>query len=248
MLVINSTENRNPDQGLGRPENEVKKPAHQRHIYFKDASPQELLELRKMRSFHNFGDGESTFFDDHKEKGFFYLNAGYVKVVCRRGNQTEIVRIAGAGDLIGYSRWNSVVGQYGMVALSPVIVSFFKLDEFLRLQERSPYLSAEIARWLMNLVTIQERHIFSMKFRTAKERVASTLHYLRKNFGEAIGGCNPAVSLPIDRKTLADLCGVAVEVLSRVLGELEQEKLILRQGRSIIVTNPDQLYVVGSFK
>lgn len=168
-------------------------------------------------------------------------------MICSKRNEYDVIRIAGANDLIGFARWFSPVGRYGMVALSDVTASYFKKEDFTRLQEKSAYIANEVVRWLMNILTYQENRIVSLTERTARERVASVLDDLYKRFGKSIGSSNFLRSVPIDRKTLADLSGVAVEVLSRVLSELESEKVITRQGRLIVVADAKGLEKAAGF-
>jgi CRP-like cAMP-binding protein len=128
-----------------------------------------------------------------------------------------------------------------MVSLSKLTMSFFRRDDFVKLKRESPYIAHEVIQWLMNVLVAQEDRIYTLKNSTARGRVSGTLEGLRRRFGQSIGGNNSVLAAPIDRKTLADLSGVAIEVLSRVLRDLEDEKIIRRDGRIIVIINPTAL-------
>lgn len=205
--------------------------------YFSNASVEDLKELNSICDLRQFRDGQTVYLNEPGNEGFYYIHSGYVKVICSKRGELSVVRIAGANDLVGFARWFSPIGRYGMVALSEVTASYFRKEDFVRLQERSAYIANEVIRWLVDVLTYQESRIYSLTGRPARERVASALIDLYKRFGKSIGGSNCLKSVPVDRKTLADLSGVALEVLSRILGELESESVIKRQGRLIVVTD-----------
>lgn len=212
-----------------------------RNSYFADASPEELEALTRIRTVHYFPEGKRVPVGGPENDGFYYIHDGYVRFVQCRSEGEETIRIAGPRDLIGYARWLSTAGRYNMVTMSNVTASFFKRDEFLRLQSQSAYLANEVVRWLMTILTSQEQRILSLKEKSAKGRVIGTLSILHQRFGRTIGGNNSVVAAPIDRKTLADLSGVAVEVLSRVLSELEEDGVISRRGRVIVIVDTHRL-------
>lgn len=215
--------------------------------YFKDANASELRDLNSMRVECEFRDGQTVPLNEPGNEGFFYIHSGYVKIVYSHRGELSVVRIAGANDLVGFARWWGPAGRYKMVALSEVTASYFRREDFSRLQEKSAYITNEVIRWIMEVLTYQETRTFSLSAQTAKERVAFALSDLYKRFGQSIGGSNFRKSVPVDRKTLADLSGVALEVLSRILSELESENLIKRQGRLIIVTDAQGLERVAGF-
>lgn len=208
--------------------------------YFSEASAKDLNELNRIRRIVHFRDGEKISFVLQGVEGFYYLHEGYVKVICERESEVDSVRIAGPYDLIGFARWYDFKNIYGAVALAPVAASFFPKDDFLGLIGGN-YLASEVNRWLMNILVVQEERITALKQSAAKARVACTLNVLYRQFGNAIGGNQNANSAPVDRKTLADLAGVAIEVLSRTLKEFERDGIIERKGRTIIVRDKEAL-------
>lgn len=211
------------------------------YSYFAGAPEDEFVELERIRTIHHFKDGKRIPFTFDGRVGFYFLHQGYVKVIGGAKNETKLIRIAGPGDLLGYARWLAPEGNYGFVSLSNVTVSFFAKDDFLKLQERSPFLTSEVIHWLTKVLLAHESRIFSLTNSNAKVRVAGALYELRKSFGNSIGGSDAAAATPIDRKTLAELCGVANEVLSRVLGDFEKDGIIVRNGRVIVIADIEGL-------
>lgn len=209
--------------------------------YFSKASDSEIAELENMRKVFVFKEKQRLPMSNDDEIGFYYIHDGYAKFIFKKSDNSQIIRIVGPDDLIGFARWFNSSSGYSMVTTSNVTVSFFKKDSFMELQYKSPYIATETTRWLMRVLSSQEEHIYILKSTSARVRVSGTLFLLQKNFGSLIGGKKNNASASIDRKTLADLSGVVIEVLSRILGELENEKIIERQGRMIAIIDKKSL-------
>ncbi len=212
-----------------------------KYSYFSGASKEDRAALKRIRTIHHFKAGQSVTFNINNCDGFFYLHEGFTKVTYCRDNLREVIRIAGPNDIAGFARWHSRSGHYGLTTLSEVTASFFKKEDFLAIQNASDTLTSEVILWLMRVLISQEERLFSLKHSTAKTRIAGTLNELHHRFGKCIGGNNCIIAAPIDRKTLADLCGVAIEVLSRTLSEFEKAEIIKREGRIIIIENSTAL-------
>jgi CRP-like cAMP-binding protein len=209
--------------------------------YFSDGGEKLLKELGRIRTVLQFKEGQQVPFAWHGHEGFYYLHEGYGKVIYKRAGGSDAIRIAGPNDLVGFARWYGLSAHYGMISLSNLTTSFFRKDDFLKMKSESSYLADEVIQWLMKVLITQEDRIYALKNSTARGRVSGTLASLRRRFGQSIGGNNSVLAAPIDRKTLADLSGVAIEVLSRVLRDLEDEKIIRREGRVIVIINPEAL-------
>jgi CRP-like cAMP-binding protein len=209
--------------------------------YFSGGGEKLLKELGRARTVIQFKEGHQIPFAWHGHEGFYYLHEGYGKVTYKRASGSDAIRIAGPNDLVGFARWYGLTAHYGMISLSNLTTSFFRKSDFLKITSKSSYLADEVIRWLMKVLITQEDRIYTLKNSTARGRVSGTLAGLRRSFGQSIGGNNSVLAAPIDRKTLADLSGVAIEVLSRVLRDLEDEKIIRRDGRIIVIIDPAAL-------
>ncbi len=164
-------------------------------------------------------------------KGFYCIQEGYVRLNYKSARTPKTVRISGPGNIVGLL--NSVSDLYTLTALEPVTACYFDLDIFFMLQSRITDLSKDIIKWLCELLIARDDLICALENKTAKGRIAALLISLVRKFSRK-GSDDSLEILPrIDRITLSELSGTAPETLSRVLTDLEKNKIIEKKGRAI---------------
>lgn len=93
---------------------------------------------------------------------------------------------------------------------------------------------------LLRIINLKDRRIVGLEHHSAKNRVASLLLSLIEKFGEP-SKHGTKLNVELDRKTMAGLAGTVVETFSRIITDLEDEKVILRERRKITVLNKEHL-------
>jgi CRP/FNR family transcriptional regulator len=188
-------------------------------------------EFQPIRKSYNFANGQNMPFKPNGRKGFYCIQSGYVRLNYKSGRTSKTVRISGPGNIVGLL--NSVSDLYTVTALEPVVACYFDLDIFFMLQSRIVNLSKDIIKWLCELLIVRDDLICALENKTAKGRIAALLISLASKFSRK-GPDNSLEILPkIDRTTLSELSCTAPETLSRVLTDLEKNKIIEKKGRSI---------------
>jgi CRP/FNR family transcriptional regulator len=157
-----------------------------------------------------------------------------------------VLRICGPGDLIGYDEDTPESVAYVPEAIDPVRVCQFEKKEFRALQQRSPRIGDGIIRTLCRMIRFKNERIQSLEVGSVKSRVALLLLSLNSKFGMPTRDGGSEINLEIDRKTIATLAGTVTETLSRTLSELEDEGLIRRENRKIILLSVSKLKKLNS--
>jgi len=170
--------------------------------------------------------------------GFYCLEKGYVRKFTELANGTTgILCIAGPGDLIGYQ----VDGEAGessrqAEALEKSSACFFMQDKFEQLQRDIPAISHSLVKVFARRLNSAYGHVLGLENHSVTSRVAALLFSLAEQSGVTTE-LGSRIRVKLDRDTMAKMAGTVTETFARVLTQLEKEKVILRQGRAIIITN-----------
>jgi CRP/FNR family transcriptional regulator len=177
--------------------------------------------------------GETIYFAGDTPLGLCCLLEGKVKIVKSNADgKDQIVRIASAGDILGYRALICGEGHNTTaVALGTVQICYIPKSEFLTLLETDQTLQVRIMRLLSEELRAAEDRLVTMAQKNLHQRVAETLLFLHQTFGFQADG--KTLDIPLRRNDIADLVGSAVESVSRVLSNFNQTGIIGIRGRKI---------------
>ena len=222
---------------------------------FSDLSEFWSIAIDELRAEQTWKAGEALSFrpqdgnaSQKSDLGFYCVRSGHLKLgVSPTDPESKPVRIGGPGDLVGYagpSKRQNSEPAYSAVALDSVSACFFRFDEFQDLQNSSTEVSNGLVRMLCRELEFKDERIIGLENHSVKNRVAALLHSLNSKFGSKNGKVS-RIDVKVDRRTLALLSGTVSQTLGRVLTELEDDKIILREGRSICVLDAQRLHQVA---
>lgn len=213
----------------------------QRHLSaFKSLQESICDSIDTIRELQAVAADQMISFNHNDLRGFYCIQSGHLKLGRENVQKSGVVRICGPGDLVGYETSTSLPSAQ---MIEDGKICFIKMEEFLKIQNAEPEVAASIVQALVKIIKIKDERIVGLENHSVKNRVASTLLSLVKKFGlQTKNGL--LIDAKIDRKTLAQLAGTVTESLARALTELEDDKIISRQGRSIFVLCKEKLQAV----
>src|SRR6266478_5318168 len=188
----------------------------------------------------NYNKGSMVFLQGSPADVMFLVLAGLVKVYCPRPDGTRIlVKLAGPGDLIGHVDYIDSRGHHAQVfeveALTKCSVALFtreyvikllqSLDHaaLLQMVERLNTAWSSMAQWFGTFL--------GMSFR---ERLEVVLNELGAKFG--VRDTRGVLLMPeLAHTDLADMIGSSRPMVSRLIAEMTEEHLLLRQGKQFIL-------------
>lgn len=181
--------------------------------------------------------GQNIFYEGTRPSGLHCISSGKVKVykIDHTGKE-QIVRLAKAGDILGYR--SLISGElYSSFAapLEDAVICTIPKEVFFELVEKNSTLSMRLMRLLSRELRSAEGRISNMAQKTVRERLAETLLMLAEFCGFEKDGATIDVSLT--REDLANIVGTATETVIRFLSEFKQDKSIDLKGRKIKVIN-----------
>jgi len=176
----------------------------------------------------------------------YCIRTGHVKLY-KTGNRSEdhVLRILGPGDTFGYRP---------LLANEPFAATAEAIDEaeicamprqvLMDLLEKSPSLAFEIMTRLSRELRISEDQLMNLAQRSVRQRAAQLLLMLAEGCGkETEEGIE--ISLPLQRKDMAQMIGTTPETFSRTLHDLADRNLIRLSRSEIVIRDRDGLVRVA---
>ncbi len=188
----------------------------------------------------NYNKGSMVFLQGSPADVMFWVLAGLVKVYCPRPDGTRIlVKLAGPGDLIGHVDYIDSRGRRAQVfeveALTKCSVALFTREHVIKLLQSLDH--AALLQMIERLNTAWSSMaqwfgtFLGMSFR---ERLEVVLKELGARFG--VRDTRGVLLMPeLAHADLADMIGSSRPMVSRLIAEMTEEGLLLRQGKQFIL-------------
>lgn len=218
---------------------------------FAQLSEDECKLVDQLRQFQVFQAGEvlrcKVEGNTPEENVFYCIRSGQVKVTAQvHGSKHRVMSLGGPGNLVGYGCWEQGLDPHATAVVEPTQVCAFRRTAFLPLQRQFMSIAEGIIRTFIHMVNERDRRISALEIYTVRNRIAALLVDLNQRFGDRVDD-GFRLHLSVDRRTLAELSGTCSETFSRILTELEQDNLIRRDQREIIILDHERLKrVAGS--
>ncbi len=184
--------------------------------------------------------GQYIFREGDRIFGLYFIERGKVKIISTGlNNKEQIVRLAVTGHVIGHRGENHETYPIGAVALEDTQLCFLDNDIVYEAFMNNPNLTFSLMMFYsseLRKTEIRERHLAQMSIR---EKIADTLLYLKEIFG--MNSTDGSLNAVLSRQEIAEIAGTSVEQVIRELTDFENEKLIIKQGRKIILFDVDGL-------
>jgi CRP-like cAMP-binding protein len=167
----------------------------------------------------------------------YYLSKGVVKLAhMSPDGRVSILELAFAGDLIGAQ--SIFLGAECFETATTLVnsgLARWRAPEFLTKFKAEPAFSMEVARVLCRQVCRLRWCVSEFGVQTARQKFEALL---RSWPGDVVAGRgNPAggFDLPLSRDEIGQLLSISQYYVARLLGDLEEDRVIRREGREIRV-------------
>jgi CRP-like cAMP-binding protein len=184
--------------------------------------------------------GQYIFREGDRVFGLYFIQQGKVKIISTGINGKEqIVRLAIDGHIIGHRGYGSETYPIGAVALEDTRTCFLDNDILYSVFMNNPRFTYALMMFYafeLRKTEVRQRHLAQMSIR---EKVADTLIYLKEIFGMAAR--DKSLNIILSRQELADIAGTTSEQVTRELSDFENESLIKKDGKKIILLNVNGL-------
>ena len=191
---------------------------------------------------------EDIFREGDRVFGMYFIHSGKVKVVSAGLNgRRQIVRMAGAGHILGHRGHGAETYPVGAVALDDTWVCFLDNatlhDAFLN----NPKFTYELMMFYSSELRKTEVRLRFLAQMSLREKIAECLLAIKNMFG--INEEDGSLNVTLSRQDIADLAGTNAEQVTRELTNFENELLVKKRGKEILLLNvPGLLDIVSDHK
>ena len=203
--------------------------------------PLEKAKLADIGRTENFIAGETIFAPDDERLACATLIEGVAKLSTLDESGTErIVALLHPAGFLG--RLFATHQDFFVTAISDCRICLFPREQFEQVMAGNPKLTAQILRRTLDALEDSRHLIDLMGKRRAIAKVAGFLLMMRDGMCAHPHDDPDAFELPVSRGEMADMLGLTIETVSRQLGKLEKQGLIVRSGtREIGIADPQAL-------
>jgi len=194
-----------------------------------------LLENNSARV--TFKKGEIIFKQDALSLNIAYLREGLVKIHMKGPSHEKILRVMKAPSFLGIpTSMGEKINQFSATALEDTTVCFIDSNVFKNFIYTNGKFAYEVILELCRNELFDYQRYASMAQKQVPGLVAETLIC----FSDKIYG-QDHFNIPLSRSDMADLIGTSRESVSRVLSDLNNEKIIEIDSNEIRILNKDLL-------
>jgi CRP-like cAMP-binding protein len=170
-------------------------------------------------------------------KGVYLIKKGFVKAYSSsKDGHGNMLLVHEAGEFMPLPWALDGAHTTGLFyeAMSDVTVLRVAKDKLRSAMGNNTWLSQEILKQTVNIITIYTQRIQTLEFRSARERIIAELLYLADRFGKHVGS-EILIDAPITHQDIADSINMTRETASRALETLFKEGLVGQEKHLLVV-------------
>lgn len=201
----------------------------------------EIESLNHNKGCFSYKKGQIIFSQGTMPHGLFVIYSGKIKLYQLAENGREqIVRMAKAGDVIGY---RALLSSERYTSSAETIeesnICFLPKDLFFTMMNKNLSITTKLMQLLTSDLKSAEHRITDFAQKPVRERLAEAILFLKETYGYE--GDNKTINVILTREELANIVGTATETAIRLLSDLKNEELIEFVGKKIKIKNLKKL-------
>jgi len=184
-----------------------------------------------------------TIIDESKESDYISLiKDGYVKAYFKSKKNLNLLVIQGAGEIIPFNSLISVpqAKLFTYIAMTDVSILRSSKHELLNAIGKNSWLSQEMLNQAMNVIDIYAKRVNTLEIGASIERVVSEFLHLNERFG-VMQNKGSLIDVPLTHQDIAEAVNMTRETVSRAVGHLIKEKIIIQREHYFIIINLKKL-------
>ena len=191
----------------------------------------------------HFNDGETIINGIDEPEGVFLIKTGFVKAFSiSHDGHVNLLLIHQVGDFIPlpWALDGAHTTELYYEAIQAVDVIKASKNKLRTALGNNSWLSQEILKQAINIVTVYTQRIQTLEFRSARGRMISELLNLSERFGEKINQ-HILINAPITHQDIADSINMNRETASRTLENLFDEGLVSQLNHMFVILDLPRL-------
>jgi CRP-like cAMP-binding protein len=214
------------------------------------------LSAADLKSLDAIIDGELTIrkrrdliVDGYEYRKLCFVNEGYaMRYKLLRNGKRQILNVILPGDVVGLPGSFFQRAVYSVTAISDLTMHVCALDAYVQLCYRRPQFGLALSWIAVQEAATYAEHIIDIGRRTPIERLAHFLLELHERL-LAVGRAEPRrFTLPFSQEVIADVLGLSVPHLNRMMQQLRAEKLIADSERVVAFVDAAALQALAHYQ
>jgi len=203
---------------------------------FSQLNDDELEKIRNLCVTQHYEKDRIILIEEESGNTLFIIQKGRVKVSRMSDDGREVIlSILERGEFFGeLSLIDGKARSASVTAIEDSEVLMLRRGDFMGLLEEHPQIAISLLKELAGRIRKSDTQIKSLSLQDAMGRVASALLLLAEEAGVIKQGRVVIHKIPL-QQDLANMAGTSRETISRVFRHLEEEKLMEREGRKVII-------------
>jgi len=178
-----------------------------------------------------------------------FVKDGYaIRYKLLRSGKRQILNVILPGDVIGFPVSFFDRSIYSVVAVSDMTYNICPLDAYARLCYEQPQFGLALSWLAAHEAAIYAEHIVDLGRRTPLERLAHFLLELHARLLAVGRAEKTSFDLPFSQEVMADVLGLSVPHLNRVMQQLRAEQLIASRSRRVELTDMAGLQTLAHYQ
>jgi len=207
--------------------------------------PAEVEELQRISLPVHYDEGELIAQEGSYAAGVYIVQSGLVSIgkYASKGWEKRMLRFLAVGEIFGleavFLKREPINVQFAKAIVESSLV-FFERSNILAFSKGHPLMFADLCRWLSREVIMLEFKLTREAIESIDRNLALLLIALAYKYGEK-DKAGTVLDLPISRQTIAEMLGVSIETLMRVLKRFRERNLITTAQSLITIVDMDNL-------
>jgi len=207
--------------------------------------PAEVEELQRISLPVHYDEGELIVQEGSYAAGVYIVQSGLVSIgkYASKGWEKRVLRFLAVGEMFGleavFLEREPINVQFAKALVESTLV-FFERSNILAFSKGHPLMFADLCRWLSREVIMLEFKLTRAAVESIDRNLALLLIALAHKYGEK-DKARIVLDLPISRQTIAEMLGVSIETLMRVLKRFRERNLITTSQSLITIVDMDNL-------
>ncbi len=187
--------------------------------------------------------------DGYEYRKLCFVGDGYaVRYKLLRNGKRQILNVVLPGDIVGVPSSFYARAVYSVTAISDVRMHVCPLDAYVQLCYRRPQFGLALTWLVVQEATTYAEHVIDVGRRTPVERLSHFLLELHARL-KAVGRAEEKrFTLPFSQEVIADVLGLSVPHLNRMMQQLRGEKLIANSERKIEFLDADAMQALAHYQ
>jgi CRP-like cAMP-binding protein len=199
------------------------------------------LDAADLKSFDAIIDGELSIrrkrdliVDGYEYRKLSFVKEGYaVRYKLLRNGKRQILNVVLPGDIVGIPGSFLERAAYSVTAITDVTMNVCALDAYVQLCYRRPQFGLALCWIAVQEAATYAEHIIDVGRRTPIERLSHFLLELHARLHVVGRAGKTSFALPFSQEVMADVLGMSVPHLNRMMQRLRSEKLIAGSDRQV---------------